>query len=300
MDKISIGIIGSGVFGRYHALKCIARDDLRFVGIFANDKIQAKALVKEVGGQVFSGPDQLFSACDAVIIACPATFHAEYAIQGLEKGCHLLIEKPLATTISDAQHILKGAKQFGKTVQVGHQERFVLRAIGFDKIDQTPIRIHGRRLSPFSVRGTDTTVTMDLMSHDIDLANWLMKGLPDKVSGDAIIVRSEKADAALGILDYSNGRVILEASRVEDAGSRQMIISYREGNVTIDFNAKTLSNNTPFSLNENFGDHPEVKDSLAAGLNEFVSAIRENREPLISGTDGRRVVEIACTIDGTT
>ena len=136
------------------------------------------------------------------------------------------------------------------------------------------------------------------MTHDIDLCNWLMDGVPVVSDSSVKTVRSDQFDMAQGTLSYEGGRIAtLTASRVADEGRRVMDIYYPNGLVSIDFNAKTLTNHTPFDLNEDFADHPDVKDSLAAGLNEFVLAIIEKRRPFIGAEDGLNAVEVAVRID---
>ena len=298
MSKISIGIVGSGVFGRYHGLKCKSHPNVNLVGFVTSDKAQAVKLCKEVGGRVFNTTKELAKACDAIIIACPAVYHFEHAKTALMNNCHVLIEKPMVTNVDEGLTLIELAKNRGKIIQAGHQERYVVRAIGLDRISEKPIRIAARRMGPYSVRGTDASVTLDLMTHDLDLVLWLLGEKPHAVSGDTLSVRSETPDVALAFLSFPNTEVRLEASRVEDAGERIMTLTYPSGQVRIDFNAKTLGNSTPFEFNSDFSEHPEAKDSLAAGLNEFVGSIQAGRSPWISGQDGLAAVKIALEIDG--
>ena len=298
MGQISIGVVGSGVFGRYHALKCVNHPEVKFIGFVTSDIKQAKRLCQEVGGQVFKDTQSLAKQCDGIIIACPAIHHFGHARTVLENDCHVLVEKPLVTRRVDGEALLELANRKKRIIQVGHQERFVARAIGLDQIPDTPIAIKAKRMGPYSVRGTDASVTLDLMTHDLDLVLWMLGEHPKSVSGFTQAVRSEQPDASIGFLQFSNTKVRLEASRVEEAGERIMKIDYPKGRVIIDFNAKTIRNNTPYNLNEAFADHPEVKDSLAAGLDAFVEAIRSGEQPWINGEAGLAAVQAALQIDG--
>ncbi len=298
MSVISTGVIGAGVFGRYHTSKAADHPKTRLVGVFDPNRDSRQSVADEFKTRAFSSADRLFDNCEAVIIAAPATYHGEYAQSALEHGCHILVEKPLATDIYQARRVVDMAESLGKVVQVGHQERFVVRAIGLDKVQSKPTHISAIRFNPFSPRGTDTSVTLDLMTHDLDLVFWLMDQPLISVDGESLVVQSERPDAARAFLRFPGGRAKLESSRVEPSGHREMVLTYPEGEVRIDFNAKTLTHNTPFDLNEAFADHTDVKDSLAAGLNEFVQSILTGRAPLITAGAGLRAVEAALRVDG--
>lgn len=299
MAKISIGVIGSGVFGRYHALKCVGHPDVTLTGIYSPAIDQGEGLAREVSTDFYHKAGDLIAQSDAIIIACPAIHHAAHAMECLQAKRHVLVEKPLATERADARKIVDLARAGGLCLQVGHQERFVVRAIGLDRVPETPRRIVGRRLNPFSVRGTDTSVTLDLMTHDLDLVFWLMKAEPERIIAYTQAVRSELPDAALALLKFPEGSARLEASRIEQASQRDIQIVYPSGEVRIDFNSKSLDNRTDFDLNPDFPDHPDVRDSLNAGLNEFVAAIRDRRRAFIDGEAGLAAVSAALEIDRT-
>lgn len=296
-NPIRIGLIGAGKFGGYHAFKCAAHKDCEFVGVFDLDTGAAQALAVQHNIRGFESAARLIEECDAVVIAAPASFHGDYAIQVLSAERHALIEKPMATDLDEAREIVRLARDHKRIVQVGHQERFVGRAIGLDKIPERPLLIKAERLNPFSPRGTDTSVTMDLMTHDIDLVHWLMGGRAKRVDGQGRRVVTKHPDHVMAQLDFDDASAFLEASRVAETGHRELTITYPSGTVRIDLNAKTLWHDTPFSLNANFGDHPDAKDSLGAGTHEFISAIVENRSPFISAQDGLLAVEAALSLD---
>ncbi len=296
-EQIRIGVIGAGVFGNYHASKCSDHPDVIYTGSYDPNFDKAKVVSAKYKGRAYALVSDLLDLSDAVIIAAPATEHGTLTITALKAGCHVLVEKPLATRVDEGRIICELSKSMNRIVQVGHQERFVVRAIGLDKVPEKPLLINAQRLTPFSQRGTDTSVTMDLMTHDIDLVLWLMGHKPDNVSGHVINSRTEKGDQSFAHLVFNNGQAFLEASRVAIHGMRIMQISFPSGTVTIDFNAKTVVHDTPFDLNQDFGNVKEAKDSLAAGLADFVLSIQNRRKPLISAMDGYRAMSIAALID---
>lgn len=296
-QRLKIGLIGAGVFAGYHANKLAVHPRLEFVGVHDPDARRAAALAKTHNLRAMDA-EALVSECDAMVIACPASFHGQMAIAALEAGCHCLIEKPLAVGVSDAERIVELSLRNNLIVQVGHQERMVLRAIGFDKIKETPLRVEAFRANGYSQRGTDTSVTMDLMTHDIDLCTTLFGVAPDDVSGQSRAVKSKTPDEAEVTLIYSEAKAVLRASRVTETPQRRMVLTYPSGAVEIDFNSKTLTHDTLFNLNANFGDDPRAKDSLGAATKVFVDAVLDGTPVLVSAGDGLIAVRVAAQIDG--
>lgn len=300
MDKHSlrVGLVGAGVFGGYHANKLAAHKDVEFVGVFDPDITRASDLAKKHDISAFPKSEDLYAACEAVVIACPASYHGQMAIRALEAGLHTLIEKPIATSLTDAEQIVALAKEKERIVQIGHQERFVIRAIGLDKVGEVPEHIIAIRNTPYSMRGTDTSVTLDLMSHDIDLCCLLMGEAPLTVSGSSNVVKSNTPDQARAELSFTHGTAILSSSRVEDQVTRQMTLKYPSGSVIVDFAAKTLQHNTPFDLNADFGNDPIAADSLGTATNCFIAAIVTGSDVSANAQDGLNAARVALQIDG--
>lgn len=297
--ELKIGVVGAGVFGGYHANKCAAHSRVEYVGTYDRSLERAQSIASPRGGRAFRNYGVLLAACDAVIIATPASQHGEMALRALKSGCHTLIEKPIATSRVAAQRCLDAAALNGLVLQVGHQERFVAKAIGLDRISEQPNRIEAKRHSPYSTRGTDVSVTLDLMTHDIDMVLWLMGEDAQQVRGEAVKVCSDTADAALANIQFASGSSArLSASRVEPASERVMKLTYPSGSVTIDFNAKTLTQTAGFDLNANFGDTPLARDSLGAATDSFVSAILDGTPIEITGGHGLRALDAALRVDG--
>jgi len=174
----------------------------------------------------------------------------------------------------------------------------VLHAIRLLDVAEKPLRVDAIRSNPYSSRGTDTSVTMDLMTHDIDICTALFGREPDVVSGQSRRVKSERPDEATAVLSYGNARATLSASRIVEQGERRMTIAYASGRVVIDFNAKTLLNETKYDLNANFGETDLAKDSLGAASVAFISAIILGSAVPVSASDGLIAVQVAAQIDG--
>lgn len=296
--KVKIAVIGAGVFGGYHANKCATNIRAEFVGIYDPDIARAKIHAEKHGVQAFDNFQAMLAKTDAVVIASPADTHGAMALTALEFGKHCLIEKPVASTLKEAAQIVKLAAEKNLIVQVGHQERFVAKAIGLDKLPQSPINIVSRRMSTYSQRGTDVSVALDLMTHDLDLVLMLMGDLPNTVRGRTRTEKSEFPDFSQGELTFENGTATLTASRLEEDFSRTMEITYPSGEVHIDFNAKTLTHNTPFDLNADFGEDPSAKDSLGAASEAFIAAVLDGTPVPVTAEDGYNALKLALAIDG--
>lgn len=295
-EHIKIGLVGAGVFAGYHANKLAAHPRVSFTGVHDPDAGRAAGLAQKHNIRSLS-LQGLLRASDAVVIACPASFHGSVALRALEADCHVLVEKPLATSNAEAGAIAKLASAKNLIVQIGHQERMVLRAIGLDKIRERPLKIEAVRNSPYSPRGTDTSVTFDLMTHDIDLCTALLGGAPDDIRGESGRVRSRTPDMAFAQLRYGALKARLSASRVADVSERWMTLTYPSGEVHIDFNAKRLTNMAGFDLDTNFGENKIAKDSLGAAADVFVRAVMDGTQVLVSAEEGAIAVRVAAEID---
>jgi predicted dehydrogenase len=296
VDKIKIGLIGAGVFAGYHANKLASHERVEFTGVYDPDDYRAKTLSNKHSVPALSDED-LLDVSDAVVVACPAVYHGKMVIRALHYGCHCLVEKPLSTSLQAAEDILALSDQKHLIVQIGHQERMVLKAIGLDKIEERPLLIEAVRHSPYSIRGTDTSVAMDLMTHDIDLCTALIGVAPTHIRGESRPVRSKTPDMAYGILYYGESVARLSASRVEAKSERWMKLTYPSGEVRIDFNTKRLTNTTEFALNEKFGEDAIAKDSLGAATDIFVRAILDGTPVSVSAEEGAIAVRTAIAID---
>lgn len=298
--KLKIAVIGAGVFGGYHANKCAGHPRADFIGIYDPDIERAKAHADKHGVQAYDDFQAMLTRAEAVIIASPADTHGAMALTALEFGKHCLIEKPVAATLNEAGKIVQLSKEKNLVVQVGHQERFVAKAIGLDELSERPSRIISRRMSRYSERGTDVSVALDLMTHDLDLVLMLMGAMPHAVSGETRTEKSDFPDFSEGELTFLDGTATLTASRLEDDFSRTMDISYPSGDVHIDFNSKTLTHNTPFDLNTDFGEDPSAKDSLGAASHAFIEAVLDGTDVPVSAQDGYNALQLALIIDGET
>ena len=298
-DSLKIGVVGAGVFGNYHVGKCAAHPRHDLIGVFDPDHKRVREVAKAHGTRAFDNFNTLLSGVDAVIVACPAKHHGPVAIAALRAGRHVLVEKPIAAELESATTMVRLAKENNLVLQVGHQERFVARAIGLDSVPEKPLSITATRFGPMSERGTDVSVTLDLMTHDLDMAMWLMGGRPESIRGESMRVYSQTPDAAHACMVFDGAcKVKFEASRCEESQERVMEITYPSGTVRIDFVNKTFEDNTGFGLNKDFASHPLAVDSLGAATTAFTSSILDGTPIAVPGEAGRDALEMALKIDG--
>ncbi|VAV92092.1 hypothetical protein MNBD_ALPHA06-1149, partial [hydrothermal vent metagenome] len=216
----------------------------------------------------------------------------------LQHGLHVLVEKPLATDMETARKMVATADRDRLVLQVGHQERFVSKAIGLFDIDETPTRIVAKRTCKFQQRGTDVSVTMDLMIHDLELITALTGLMPTGLQSSTRSGPSRGIDETRVHLSYQSGiEAELFASRMAEETVRSMEIFYPSGTVHVDFVSKTLIHDTPFALNGNFASDALAADSLGASDNAFIEAVLRGTATPVSGIDGARALSLALEAD---
>ena len=295
--SLKVAILGAGVFGRYHAMKARLAEDVGPIILYDPQTVKAHALADELKLTAEPDLDAALRACDAVIIAAPAIHHAELAIKALNAGKHCLIEKPLAHSLESAKRICDLALEKKRIVHVGHQERYVLQAIGLDTIVPKPKLIEITRESLPGPRGTDVSVTLDLTIHDLDMVMWLMGGEPLGVLALGSSVHTAFIDKSRAELIYDKSKAVIHTSRAAGESHRFMRLTYDEGTIEVDFNRRSLKNKSPFMLNEDFKNDPRAKDALAASDYDFYQAVLNNTPSAIPPEDGLRAIEWAFEID---
>jgi predicted dehydrogenase len=304
MERLRIGLIGAGHFGRFHALKLAAGARVTLSGIHDPDTARAQAVAWEAGGTVL-GLEALLAASDAVIIAAPAEFHFDLAAQALRAKKHVLVEKPIAATLDQAAELAVLARDAGLVLQVGHLERFsaaygaVIGRMG------KPLYIEAVRIAPFKPRGTDVSVILDLMIHDLDLILALIDAPIDHVDAVGASVASAHEDIANARIRFGNGAVAtITASRISLKTERKMRIFSQSGYLTVDFAARKLTligRDIGMRLPgfEEFGVEQagwEDHDSLAAEHAAFVASVLDGAPVVVDAGAGRRALAAALAV----
>ena len=292
------GVVGAGVFGGYHAHKYATLADVELAAVFDPDMDRASALAGQLGVVATDDLEALISLCDVVSIASPATFHAEQALAVLKAGCSVYVEKPLATSLEDADKLIAAARG-GPVLACGHLERVMFAAMGLLDVPEPPAALFAVRKGPWSPRNADVSCVLDLMIHDIDLALALNPVEPLAVEAEGRttigpLLDEVRADVTLG----DGSTLILEASRIAEVRERRMRLVYASGEVEIDFLTGAFSNTTPFALDPGFAETPAGKDRLGASLRAFLAAVRgEADRPAVTGEEAARALDLALAVE---
>jgi len=303
---LRVGVAGAGVFGGYHANKYKQAEGIEFVGIYDLDKARAEVLASQHGVKAFGGDElgDFLAAIDAVTIATPAFAHGGVALKALEAGVHVYSEKPLATTIADGYAMVDLAAEKGLILACGHQERAVFEAMGLYDVPERPLRLEAVRNGTVSTRNLDVSVVLDLMIHDLDLAQSLADAGPGGMQATARYRTDEGykavgADEVAAEVEFENGMMAyFKASRMAEARERTMRIVYPSGEVYIDLLNRKFENNTPFKLNADFAEADIAKDPLGTSVFRFLDTVRGTREkPLCTGKEALKALILALSID---
>jgi len=288
-----------------------------FVGVHDTDAERAQAVAGEYGTRAFGDLGALLDDVDAVSIATPTVSHHEVGMRCLERGVHLLVEKPIAKTVEEARELVEAGRERGLVVQVGHIERFnpAVRA-ALDELDR-PKFIEVHRLGVFVPRGTDVAVILDLMIHDIDLILSTVKSPVSSIDAMGVPVLSQRTDIANARLKFEDGCVAnLTASRVSREKMRKIRFFQHDAYVTIDtlkpqaqvFRRKSVPDEVLLKIAtgeiegglESIVDYEDLPldgaDSLELELGAFVDCVASGGEPIVSGEDGLRALEVAMEI----
>ncbi len=291
---LKTGVIGAGVFGAFHARKNAALPRADFVGVYDADAGRASMLAAECDARSFASADALFEAVEAVTIAAPAPLHFPLAQSALLAGLHVYVEKPLALTLAEADALIALASRKGLVLQVGHQERFVLAAMGLPRGQDLPRSLEFGRAGPPTGRGEDVPAALDLMIHDLDLARLFGFSAPVKVDACG------SYDETIATLTFDGGRTAsFVASRRASARRRAMKAVYDDGAIEIDFLARTILNDTRASLAANdFAAGPAaLNDPLGASIDAFIAAILDGGGAIVDGRAGRGALEWALMVE---
>ncbi|MBS0562083.1 MAG: Gfo/Idh/MocA family oxidoreductase [Proteobacteria bacterium] len=302
--RLRIGIAGAGHFGRYHALKVAASDRAVIAGIYDPDLERARTVGWEAGAAEMAF-DDLLAASDALVVAAPAEAHHELAAAALRAGKHVLVEKPIAATLAQADDLARLASERNLVLQVGHLERFSAAYGAMAGRLSAPLYIEATRIAPYKPRGTDVSVILDLMIHDLDLILALVDSPIASVDAVGAAVASQHEDIANARIRFASGAVAtITASRVSARTERRMRIFSQNGYMAADFANRRLSvvargKGAPLPGVQDFGIEEiewEDHDSLAAEHRAFAASILDGAPVLVDAAAGRRALEAALAV----
>ena len=313
-QKLKIGVLGAGHLGKIHLRLLQESSVYELVGFYDSQPQIAAKISREFGYRSFSEVDSLLDEVDVIDIVTPTISHFELGKKALEKGLHIFLEKPITATVEEANELVSLAKAKGLLGMVGQVERFNPALMAANPHINTPMFIETHRLAEFNPRGTDVSVVLDLMIHDIDAILSVVQSKVIDVQASGVSIISETPDIANARLRFENGCVAnLTASRISMKTMRKSRFFQRDAYVSVDFFEKKTEvvrmQNAPESAEdfamilENaegvkkqiFFDNPEVKEgnAILMELEHFADAINNNKEPIVSLQAGTSALEVA-------
>jgi len=305
MPRLRCAVIGAGYLGRFHAQKYAALARCELAGVVDPDAAARARIAAELGVAVFGDHRELLGRVDAVSVATPTATHHAMATEFLRAGAHVLVEKPMTATAAEARELIALAAAGGRVLQVGHLERFnpVILAVAGELVN--PRFVESNRLAPFKPRGTDVSVVLDLMIHDIDLIQNVVRSPIASIDAIGAPVFTGEIDIANARLRFDNGCVAnVTASRISMKPERKLRVFQADAYLSIDLQQKLLTVvRRPAVIEEGVMPRVDVEersfdqgDALLAEIEAFLDAIEQGRPPLVSGEDGLRALETATRI----
>jgi predicted dehydrogenase len=303
--KIKVGVVGVGYFGQFHAEKYAKMEGAELVGVADMDGARAREIAQRCRTQPFARYTDLFEKVQAVSIAVPTPFHYSITKECFSHGIDVLLEKPISSTLEEADQLVHLAESKGLILQVGHLERFNGALSGIEARVQHPWFIESHRSGPFTGRGAEVDVVLDLMVHDLDIVLSLVKSRVGQFQAVGFPVLTHTSDVANARIEFENGcTASLTASRVSEEKIRKTRIFQPEGILSIDtlsqklfLSKKAVSPGTE-KVPEMVTEEIPVKktDPLEAEIHSFLRCVRDRMDPQVSGKDGRRALMLALQI----
>ena len=317
---LKIGLLGVGHLGKIH-VKCINLADQYFelAGFYDPDEEAAKVATENLGLHRFPSAEELIQAVDAVDIVTPTTTHYEVASMAVEAGKHVFIEKPVTHTLEEAEKLLELIREKGVKVQVGHVERFNPALLALGETFLNPMFIEGHRLAVFNPRGTDVSVVLDLMIHDLDIVLSIVQSDVKNISANGVAVISDTPDIANARIEFENGCVTnLTASRISMKQMRKLRLFQQDAYISLDFLEKQaqvirmldngkeaqLPDASLFELDTGKGKKtlqihmPKIEpvNAIKMELETFAESILNDTRPKVSLEDGYKALKLAYQI----
>lgn len=310
---IKVGVIGAGHLGKIH-LNILSNSDFDLIGFHDTDVVNSEKLASEKGYVFFKEIDSLINLIDAAVIVSPTTTHFEIAKKCINNGKHIFVEKPLTTNSKEARIINKLANEKNIIGQVGFVERYNQAFISCREFIDQPKFIESHRLSDFNPRGTDVSVIMDLMIHDIDIILNINQSKVKKIDASGVSIISSTPDIANARIEFENGCIAnLTSSRISLKKMRKTRIFQENAYISINFLEKdfqvvkirdkdTNDNENSLIIKNNLGqekviffENPDINEinSIEAELNDFFHSIKNKSESKVSLNDGLKALEVA-------
>jgi predicted dehydrogenase len=305
VPRIRTAVIGAGYLGRFHAQKYAALPQVDLLAVVDTDAEARDRVAREVGCEAVADYRSLLGKVDAVSVVTPTPLHHRVSMDFLEAGAHVLVEKPITSTMDEARELVATAARRGRVLQVGHLERFNPAILAIEGLLDRPRFVESNRLAPFKPRGTDVSVVLDLMIHDIDLIRNIVNSPVESIDAVGAPVFTDEIDIANARIRFENGCVAdATASRISMKSERKLRVFQADAYLSIDLQQKVLTmvrkgsgapqaGVPPVEINEQSFD---PGDALRDEIVSFLECIETGRRPVVSGEDGLQALETAIRI----
>jgi predicted dehydrogenase len=309
---LRVGVFGVGHLGKFHLNNWREIEGVKLVGFYDPNDSVADEVESKWDLLRFTDEDELIDACDIIDVVAPTNSHYNICEKALKKSKHVFVEKPLANTIKEAQKLVKLVQESNVKLQVGHVERFNPAFLSIKNLDLNPMFIEVHRLAQFNPRGTEVSVILDLMIHDIDIILSIVKSDVKKIAASGVAVITDTPDIANVRIEFNNGCVAnLTSSRISMKKMRKMRLFQKDSYIAIDFlekkteiiklqagddpNAFSFDIETPQGKKTISIYNPQLPEvnAIKLELQEFVSSIRNNTPTIVNEIDGLKAMEVA-------
>jgi predicted dehydrogenase len=305
-DKLKVGVIGVGHLGEYHLQKYRSIPRVELVGVVDTDRDRANEISRRYNVRAYQEHNEILGMVDAVSLAVPTEVHFDIARDILSRGVHVLVEKPITYRLEDADALLDVARKNNLLLQVGLVERFNPAVVQMKSLLNRPVFIESHRMNVFTVRGIDVDVVLDLMIHDLDIILHVVDSEIKELHAVGMSVITDKTDIANVRMIFENGTVAnLTASRVSNKTLRKIRVFQPDAYLSVNCLKKEISiirlevkakdsNGFPLLTSEKLKYHDG--DPLADEISSFVQSVANGSEPVVTGQDGRRALQVALGI----
>lgn len=309
---LKIGVFGTGHLGKFHLNNWKEIPDIELVGFYDPSDAIAADVIAQYGLKRYLNEEELMDACDAIDVVTPTQFHFALCEKAIKKSKHVFVEKPMANTMDEAKTLVKLVQESKIKFQVGHVERFNPAFLAARNLELNPMFIEVHRLAQFNPRGTEVSVILDLMIHDIDVILSLVKSDVKNISANGVAVMTDTPDIANVRIEFNNGCVAnLTSSRISMKKMRKIRLFQKDAYIGIDFlekkteviKLKEASDENVFAFDIETPNgtktiaiaNPQVPqvNAIKKELEEFVTAIQNDSQPIVNEIDGFRAMEVA-------
>ena len=310
---LKVGVFGVGHLGKFHLNNWKEIEGVKIVGFFDPHNETAKQVVADYGIKRFNDEEKLIDACDIIDIVVPTNEHYSLCMLAIRKGKHVFVEKPIAYTMQEAKDIVSMVQEAGIKMQVGHVERFNPAFLAIQQLNINPVFIEVHRLAQFNPRGTEVSVILDLMIHDLDIILSIVNSSVKNISASGVAVLTDTPDIANVRIEFNNGCVAnLTSSRISMKKMRKMRLFQKDSYIGVDFldkNVEVIKIKQPndknvfaFEVETPDGNKKEIAvanpkieeaNAIKLELESFVSSIKNNTRPIVNEEDGYAAMEVA-------